>query len=1406
MGLAFGRTRTNKEQMTHGWESIGLSPSLYSMGNSVQPGKVVDPRQKSDHNGVFDATLTTMVSYVPKIKAAELTPQEIRRIREKIGLSQVEAGELLGGGPRAFTKYESGTIKPAAATANILRLLDTNPSAIIQLSGGKIAPMESDGTRPFEVTGKHIAALSPRKFALLLRRLLDGEAHSGDLPMDGIHVAANITAADGGEDARIEWQGGPARTKFLPNRISQFQLKAGEISPGEAGADVLTPKGEVKSMVRDALEKGGCYIMACGHSYENKLIKSRAESIRKALAKAGLSVAPEQVQFRDADQIASWVNVLPPVAAWVLEQTQPGLVGPFKDWTHWAGRFDASPWIPDARLPAFREKLRSLISKPRGIARVVGLSGVGKSRLTFEALGPTDEEEASGVRFSDLALYSVESEAGPVAIKNVVQSLVDSGFRVIVVVDRCPLESHHDLVGMVKRTGSRVSLVTIDHEVPPSVHGSDELLLVDPAGDAVVEGMIKQIAPNLPSEDHRRLLKFARGFPQMASLLGQAWLSDTPMAAATDDDLIDRILLGRKPTDAALLKDAGMLLGAFRLLGTTFELDDLAHVAPYARGRSVDDLRAALADLQSRGVVQQHGRLASLQPKPLALALAERQWRQWGQAKWDSVLSGNLPERLRENVARQLTLLNTGAVAPRVAQHVMRLGGPFASLEALGRKGNGDVVKAMSEIDAEAVVTLLERVIGSLSIDELKDVEGDLRRGLVHALENITFIAATFERGALLLLKLAVAENEQWSNNSVGQFKALFPVLGGNTTASATPRLSLLDELVQRDDPQEMPIVVDALRAAASTHSNGRTMGPETHGSRPQLVPWQPKYWKDAWEYVIACAERLTAIALREDAIGAQARSALASEFRSYVAAGLLDQVERWVAEIRAVHPYWPAALTALGDVLQYDFEALKDDQEARVRKLIADLSPQDPASRIRFLVTEMPWDYPIDEQLEFHEREERQTEAVRDLAREMLAQPETLRAVLVNLSVGEQRMAVAFGKGIAELAVRPLEWEEPIKSAYASVPDGNRNFGLLAGFYSGLAPRHPAAVDAYKREAGRSTIFAPTLPFVCLLLGINADDVRLVCDGLRRGTVPPATLAHWVMGGVFAKLDEDSAAPLFDQLLTTDGVGYSVALDIMGMFVRGNLNRLEKLRPQIMLAVKNVGKRPKRHGSQMDTHHFERVVGWLLNKGPADADARTAAGELASYLAAGPDRHARDLIKPLLPIMLQNFASIVWPPFGNAIVRDRSTAWRVEHALGDGFSFSDKKNPAILHMPEDILFTWAHTHPDAAPAFLARVLPVLATRAGGVERSFHPLTMRLLNEFGERDDVQRCLVQNMHTFGWSGSLTTYYALYEEPLRSLFEHPIGALRRWAKITHAQMRKQVEAAKREDDEQDAHWNA
>lgn len=59
-----------------------------------------------------------------------LLPEEIRAIRKKLGLSQTEAGAILGGGPTAFHKYEKGIGLPSQAISNLLRLLASNEKGL----------------------------------------------------------------------------------------------------------------------------------------------------------------------------------------------------------------------------------------------------------------------------------------------------------------------------------------------------------------------------------------------------------------------------------------------------------------------------------------------------------------------------------------------------------------------------------------------------------------------------------------------------------------------------------------------------------------------------------------------------------------------------------------------------------------------------------------------------------------------------------------------------------------------------------------------------------------------------------------------------------------------------------------------------------------------------------------------------------------------------------------------------------------------------------------------------------------------------------------------------------------------------------------------------------------------------
>ncbi len=57
-------------------------------------------------------------------------PQDVRRIRKALGLNQQEAGQVLGGGPSAFNKYEKGEVLPSKAISNLLRVLEAVPSAL----------------------------------------------------------------------------------------------------------------------------------------------------------------------------------------------------------------------------------------------------------------------------------------------------------------------------------------------------------------------------------------------------------------------------------------------------------------------------------------------------------------------------------------------------------------------------------------------------------------------------------------------------------------------------------------------------------------------------------------------------------------------------------------------------------------------------------------------------------------------------------------------------------------------------------------------------------------------------------------------------------------------------------------------------------------------------------------------------------------------------------------------------------------------------------------------------------------------------------------------------------------------------------------------------------------------------
>lgn len=1333
----------------------------------------------------------------------KLSGADIRAIREALGLTQLEAGRLIGGGPRAFSKYEAGAVKPSAAAVSLLRVLAANPTAIATLRGNGPSPLLADTPGPFEVTGDHVAALTAWQLPRLLRRLLHAEAHVHRLPAGGIHVAGNIHAADGGEDGRISWTGGLERTPYLPSRSCHFQLKAGAITPAAAGHDVLTSGGGAKDMVRAGLEAGGHYIMLATQRYTQQAINQREARIRDTLRTAGLTIASGQVQVRDADQIAAWANAHPAVATWLRELTQPGTVGPFRSWTHWAGRPEhaGSPWVDDSRLPALRDWLLDRVDDSPASVRVVGRAGVGKSRLINRALHPAADDASDGSSLTDLVLYAVETEVGPQAIISSVQSLADAGTRAIVVVDHCTHKTHTVLASMVARQSSQLSLVTISDHVPDEAPDASTYEVREASAD-VIEAVISRAIPGLPSEDHRRLVQFSHGHPEIAIRVSQSWGETDALARSTDDSLVDAYVLGPEPGNRDRLLNAASLLAVFGVIRVDPpERDHRSAVARLGSVLTEDELRLALDELSRRSVLQQRGGLMICQPLPIAVELAKRQWRAWSRAQWDAVLTGAGDPTLQVAAARQLALLNEAEVSTRVLRHVCRSEGPFDGLRGITAPGHAHVLSFLAEIDPVFVGNRIEYFLRDVA--DLKQIKGDARRHLVWAAEKIAFRADAFHIGARILLRLAAAENETWGHNATEQFAGLFPLFLANTAADGETRLTFLDAVADTPDPALQSVIVDALVVGSQTRGFSRRLGAETHGARPSLESWAPPTSPAAFTYVKGCVERLQHFAARPSGAGIKARAGLGNALRSLIGHGLIDAAETATHFVSQRVEVWPEAVESLSHFLAFDAKRSDPAIVDRVRSLATTLEPAGLKSRARFLVTAMPWDYLMDEQHDSDATHERQVKAVQKLASELALQPQHLIEILPQLSRGSQRMAFAFGAALADVSKSTGDLLEPMIEALTAAPADNRNLDLLSGYVVASAKADPHAAQRTKERFARSSDLAPALPFVCAHLGITQPDISLVIGAIRRGYIDPSRMRLWRFGGVLAEVEAPDVASLLDELLTHSVEGFAVALELMVMYAHGRPAALEGLRPQVIRAVESLSHWKQLRGETSAARHFERVMTWVLSKGRQDPDARTVALTISMALVDVDERIDSSLIEPMVPRLLSDFPEISWPLIGQAIVSDHSRGWRLRFVLGSSLSPNRQDRPAILHLPEDVLFAWCHAHPKRAPQFAATVVPFLALAESTSSLGrLHPVMARLLDAFGDRQPVLDAIAMNIQTFGWTGSMVTYFARFEATLQALFDHRQAKVRLWAQQMLGLVHEAMDSYRRQDEEFEA----
>lgn len=105
-------------------EQTGTIPSQYSVCDACG----------SEQAGAVDARFNkrAMIGFKKSVLGL-LTGTEVRTMRTRWRLSQAEAAKVFGGGPVAFSKYESDDVMQSDAMDKLLRLVNDIPAALDKL-------------------------------------------------------------------------------------------------------------------------------------------------------------------------------------------------------------------------------------------------------------------------------------------------------------------------------------------------------------------------------------------------------------------------------------------------------------------------------------------------------------------------------------------------------------------------------------------------------------------------------------------------------------------------------------------------------------------------------------------------------------------------------------------------------------------------------------------------------------------------------------------------------------------------------------------------------------------------------------------------------------------------------------------------------------------------------------------------------------------------------------------------------------------------------------------------------------------------------------------------------------------------------------------------------------------------
>ena len=1247
-------------------------------------------------------------------------------------------------------------------------------------------------TKIFEVEPTDIQSLSPERLTRLLEKLLHAEARAHGIPQGSVDVGANIHSKDGGEDGRIQWSGGPNITNYLPTRFVQFQCKATKMSPKQCAKELVGRDGRIKPMVDQALSAGSTYVLFTNQTLNRQQKNRRVNAMRQLLVNLGKPYAETaRIEIYDASSIQAWVNCHFLVILEVLNWGKRPLEYDLKTWKQWGQHPDVQQfeYVEDEKRRKSLEDVRELLVKEKHCARIVGLPGLGKTRIAFELC-----RDVKGDRFSErVVYYDAAFDNGNVV--PLVHQCVTRELQGILIIDNCDLRLHKELKRQIENQCSKLSLLTLDYN--PESDSDTTTIHLNPLEDDLIKQMLEsKYKHKIP--DLSRVVLFAQGFPLMAVLIAKARLGNkTDIGNLTDEEIVSRMLaLGsnKKLDDEArrVLKGCS-LFDKFGFDGTAGE--EYKFIADSVTGVSASLFYSWVKKYEKHGIIDRRGRYAQVRPKPLAIHLAAEWWEYSSPEEQQQLIDSEMPGQLKESFCTQVEKLDFLPEVKKLAEKLCGQLGPFGKVEVILSIKGSRLFRSLVEVNPQATSVALYRILAKCTLAELGDISGDVRRNLVVALEKLCFHKLAFNKSAKCLMWLATAENENWSNNSTGLFNQLFRTFLSGTEAPPEQRLEIIDYALNSKDTRKRELAVAALESAISVSGGWRMAGAEFQGSSTALEEWKPKIWQEAFDYWIAGIERLTEVVLDNCSESNMAKNVIATNIFTLAQTNLVV-VNAFDTAIRAVvskqGPSWPLLLENTKRLQTVRSGVIPQFGRGIVEEWIQLLTPKSLEERIECFVSKPPFEYKKGKD---GEHINLAVEEVVKLAQELSGDVGQVLPYLKQLSTGEQRQGRTFGQN---LVTASKKWEPLFTETLSAVSQEKQpNTNFLHGVLFGIFELNKKKWDTCMEKIFSNKKLAKFYPPATITGDVRKKHLDNVIELIKRNDADVTSVLAFSHGLPLKNLDSKSVTEFINNLRGISHEAAWVGLNVLSMYCEYDEKNWNACETTFKELLANLYLSCHISGEQLDMYHWDKVVVMLLEKNDPEF-----ARQIASQILDVYDHNVRHVgvsqyAKHVMRLLLRKYAKQVLPLISKVIIdADPIQVSRIQ-LLFSSISFDHKEESILADLSEKDLREWCESCPENIPVFVARSIDVFVEVNDRFRISKN--TEYLLDEFGNNMDVLDALSVNMYSFGWSGSAVPLYRKILAAVEPLLQRQHTTVYKWAEDNVKRLGERIDAEDQRDQE-------